>query len=72
MEGLGDGAANGSIRHQAVVQLQGLMKSVIDKALEDHSNQKARPVIHKQLDKISSAWVIALPGPDSYIPSRVF
>ena len=27
------------------------MKSVIDKALEDHSNQKARPVIHKQLDK---------------------
>ena len=38
-----------------------------------HPNPSARPVLHfPQLDKVSSAWVAALPGPSSYIPSPAF
>ena len=73
VEGMGDGAEDGSVRRLVTEQLQGLQKAVLVKSLEDHPNQAARPVIHvKQLDKISSGWVNALPGPDSYIPTPAF
>ncbi len=47
--------------------------AVLEKAMEEYPDQTARSVIHmKQLDKVSSAWVFALPGPDTYIPSPAF
>ena len=46
---------------------------MLEKSLEDRPDQAARPVVHiKQRDKISSGWVNALPGPDSYIPTPAF
>ena len=70
---MGDGAEDGSVRRLVMEQLQGLQKAVLEKSLEDRPDQAARPVIHvKQLDKISSGWVNALPGPDSYIPTPAF
>jgi hypothetical protein len=73
VEGMGDGAEDGSIRRLVTEQLQGLQKAVLEKSLEDYPDQAVRPVIHiKQLDKISSGWVNALPGPDSYIPTPAF
>ena len=73
VEGMGDGAEDGSVRRLVMEQLQGLQKAVLEKSLEDRPDQAARPVIHvKQLDKISSGWVNALPGPDSYIPTPAF
>lgn len=73
VEGMGDGAMDGSVRRAVVQQLHGLRKAVLEKALNEYSDQSARPVLHNpQLDKISSAWVTALPSPESYIPSPAF
>ena len=71
--GLGDGGDDGSVRRAVVGQLQGLRKAVLDKFLGEYPVPTARPVLHcPQLDKVSSAWVSALPGPSSYIPSPAF
>ena len=73
VEGWGDGADDGSIRRRLTDQLQGLQKAVLEQALEEHPDQGARPVLHcRQLDKVSSAWVSALPGPGTYISSPAF
>ena len=65
--GLGDGGDDGSVRKQ------GLKKAVLHKFLEEYPVPTARPVLQcRQLDKVSSAFVSALPGPSSYIPSPAF
>ena len=69
----GNGAVDGSSRRKAVQQLESLQLEVLEKALEDYPDRSARPVIQfRQLDKVSSAWVSALPGPETYIPSPAF
>ena len=55
------------------MQLQNLKKAVLEKFLKEYPIPTARPVLHcPQLDKVSSAWVAALPGPSTYIPSPAF
>ena len=46
---------------------------ILRRALERHPNQQARPVLmFPQLDKLSNAWLLALPGPFSGLSSPVF
>ena len=71
--GMGNGGEDGSVRRQVVEQLQGLLKAVLQKFLKNYPEQSARPVLHfPQLDKVSSAWLSALPGPSTHIPSPAF
>ena len=67
VEGMGDGGLDGSVRKSVTDQLQGLQKAVLEKFLKEYPDQTARPVLHcPQLDKVSSAWVPALPGPSTH------
>ena len=71
--GLGEGGKDGSVRRHVVEQLQNLKKAVLEKFLKEYPIPTARPVHQcSQLDKVSSAWVAALPGPSTYIPSPAF
>ena len=46
---------------------------MLGKALTLHPNQQARPVlVWPQLDKLSSAWLLAYPGPHTGMSSAVF
>ena len=73
VESMGEGKVDGSARRQVVAQLQGLQKCVLKKALKDYPDQTARPVLHNpQLDKVSSSFTQALPGPETYIPFPAF
>ena len=46
---------------------------VLSKSLQIHRPQKARHVwAWRQMDKISSAWLLALPGPDTSLTSAEF
>ena len=73
MEGVGEGSTDGSAKRRVVGQRKKLRGSVIGKALELHPDQLARPVLAwPQLDKLSSAWLLAYPGPHSGLPTTVF
>ena len=73
VEGVGEGSTDGSIRRKVVEQREKMRGSVLGKALELHPDQLARPVlVWPQLDKLSSAWLLAYPGPHSGLPSTVF
>ena len=42
-------------------------------ALERHPDRVARPVTaYQNIDKLSGAWLLALPGPETGISSKVF
>ena len=73
VEGAGDGSVNGSTRRKVTEQREKLRGSVIGEALKKHPDQNARPVlVWPQLDKLSSAWLLSLPGPHTGLPTSVF
>ena len=73
VEGAGDGSVNGSTRKKVTEQREKLRGSVIGEALKKHPDQKARPVlVWPQLDKLSSAWLLSLPGPHTGLPTSLF
>ena len=73
VEGVGEGRTDGSTRKKLVEQREKLRGAVLGKALELHPDQHARPVlVWPQLDKLSSSWLLAFPGPHSGLPSNVF
>ena len=73
VEGAGDGSVNGSTRKKVTEQREKLRGSVIGEALKKHPDQNARPVlVWPQLDKLSSAWLLSLPGPHTGLPTSVF
>ena len=48
-------------------------EALLAEALKQHGNQAARPVLaYPQLDKLSTAWKLALPGPTTGLSSPVF
>ena len=48
-------------------------EALLAEALKQHSNQAARPVLaYPQLDKLSTAWKLSLPGPTTGLSSPVF
>ena len=63
VQAIGEGSTDGSTRK----------KLVLSKALEAYPDQAARPVwVWPQMDKLSSAWLLALPGPQNGLTSAVF
>ena len=50
-----------------------LRGSVLTKALELYPNKAARPVkVWPQMDKLSTSWLLSLPGPHSGLASHIF
>ena len=75
VEGMGEGSVNGSTRGLVVKERDTTRGRLIKKALEVHPNQArvSRPVwAWLQRDKLSSAWLQALPGPDSSLTNAEF
>ena len=73
VENAGEGSSDGGTRRKVVEQKEGLCAAVLSKALELHPDQLARPVwIFPQLDKMSSSWILTLPGPNTGLTSPIF
>ena len=73
VEAIGEGSTDGSTRKKLVEQREVLRGSVLSKALEAYPDQAARPVwVWPQMDKLSAAWLLALPGPQNGLTSAVF
>ena len=72
-EALGEGSTDGSTRKKVVEQREILRGSVLTKVLENYADQSARPVwAWPQMDKLSSAWLLSLPGPQNGMSSAIF
>ena len=73
VEGVGDGRVDGSTRRLVTQQRESLRARVLYRALSLHPDQTARPVwAFPQYDKMSCAWLLATPSPDTYIPGPLF
>ena len=73
VEAVGDGRTDGSTRGLLTEKRETVRARVLKKALENFPDQTARPVLSlPQLDKLSTAWWQALPGPFSGLTSPVF
>ena len=71
--GMGDGRVDGKTRALVTQQREKLRARVLKKALALHADQTARPVwAFPQFDKMSCAWLLATPSPDTFIPGPVF
>lgn len=54
-------------------QREKLRELVLSRGLLNHPDQSARPVwVYPQFDKLSQAWIKALPTPTTYLSSPVF
>ena len=68
-----EGSIEGSTRKRITEQREMLWGSALSKALETHPNQLARPVmVWPQMDKLSTSWLLSLPGPNNGLTSSVF
>ena len=73
VEGIGEGSTDGSTRKKIIEQRETLRGAALTKALQIHEDQGARPVwVWPQLDKLSSAWLLSLPGPHTGLSSQIF
>ena len=62
-----------SSRQEVTEQREELREAVMREVLLRHPDQSARPAIaYPQLDKVSTAWKLALPGPTTGLTSPVF
>ena len=72
-DAIGEGSIDGSTRKRITEQREMLWGSALSKALETHPNQLARPVmVWPQMDKLSTSWLLSLPGPNNGLTSCVF
>ena len=72
-EAIGEGSTDGSTRQKIVEQREQIRGSVLNKVLETYPDQSARPVwVWPQRDKLSSAWLLSLPGPHNGLTSVIF
>ena len=63
---LGNGSVTGKTRGEIVAAIEKTRAQLLSKALALYLPRKARPAwAWKQRDKISSSWLLALPGADS-------
>ena len=66
VEGVGEGSVDGSTRRKVVQQREELRGAVLEHALSRLGDSTLRPVCAwLNRDKLSSAWLLCLPGPDS-------
>ena len=69
----GDGSISGETRSQIVEQRERQMGRVLLEGLSTFTNQSARPVWSwPERDKLSSQWLLALPGHNSSLTSEEF
>ena len=62
-----------SSRQALTEQREELREAVVREALLRHPNQAARPAVaYPQLDKLSTAWKLGLPGPTTGMSTPVF
>ena len=73
VEAMGEGSTDGSTRMLVTEQLETLTLATLKKHLGDMRDQKARPVCSmNQKDKLSTAWLLALPGAQSSLTTPIF
>ena len=71
--GIGDGSVNGNTRTEIVSARERTRVQLLDKALSLHLPKKTRPAwAWRQRDKLSSSWLLALPGPESHLNNAEF
>ena len=71
--GAGQGSKTGGTRKLVMEQREMMRGKLLNKCLEEYTDQQARPVwAWPQRDKLSSQWLLALPGPGSGLSSAVF
>ena len=69
----GNGRVDGKTRALVTQQRERLRARVLSKALSEYPDQTARPVwAFPQFDKMSCAWLLATPSPDTYMSGPVF
>ena len=73
VESAGQDKTDGSTRRAVVQAREVLRHQVMTLALERHTDRTARPVtVFQNFDKLSGAWLLSLPGPDTGLSSSVF
>ena len=73
VEKAGDVSVDGSTRRKIVQQKELLRHKVLSKALQDHPDRQFRPAtVFPNFDKLSGAWLLALPGSSTGLSSPVF
>ena len=73
MEGLGDGSTSGKTRKRVVEAIECTRAKVLAKALELVRPTSTRAAwAWKQRDKVSSAWLLACPGPETRLANKEF
>ena len=73
VENVGQGRSDGSTRRLVTQQREELRHKVLTLGLEKHVDRQARPVtVFQNFDKLSGAWLLALPGPKTGLSSAVF
>ena len=66
-------SVDGSTRRKIVQQREALRHQVLEKALKEHPDRNARPVTaYPNFDKLSGAWLLALPGSTNGLSAAVF
>ena len=67
---LGDGESS---RQMLTEQREEMREAVLAEALKRHGDQAARPVlVYPQMDKLSTAWKLGLPGPSTGLTPPIF
>ena len=73
VDSAGDSQVDGSTRRKLVQQRESLRHQVLTKALKDYPDRHFRPAtVYPNFDKLSGAWLLALPGSSTGLSSPVF
>ena len=73
VECAGGCSVDGSTRRKLVQQRESLRHQVLTKALKEHPDRMFRPAtVFQNFDKLSGAWLLALPGSSTGLSSPVF
>ena len=72
-EGMGEGRTDGSSRALMMKEAEKLRAAAMEKSLKELPDQSERAVlVRKNTDKLSTAFLLAKPGPHSAIPAIFF
>ena len=72
-ESAGDSQVDGSTRRKLVQQRESLRHQALSKALREFPDRHFRPAtVYPNFDKLSGAWLLALPGSNTGLSSPVF
>ena len=73
VENAGNNSVDGSTRRKLVQQRESLRHQVLSKALKEYPDRHFRPAtVYPNFDKLSGAWLLALPGSSTGLSSPVF